>query len=186
MYDPTISTDAYFVHISYLSELWAVRDLEWGQAYFGIDLNEQTEDERRHAAILKALLVRNGASQLGDDLDFAFQNVMFRNTARIDLSRIPHRDVFLQMHNIMERRAVWIYRTYMRGGRDPEIKKVLTSLMEDEKGHTHDLDLSHEVTRTIHGTDQWLFGQHLRRYNGLNLLACTDFWTDYYNKRCLL
>jgi hypothetical protein len=185
-----MSNDYYFVHISYLSELWAVQDLQWGAAEFGIDLSEHIQDEINHAKILKALLkdledTRQLVKDV-DDVSFSFQNIIFRNTGRFNLAKFTNFNAFQQMHNIMERRAAWIYKTYVLGGSNEKIKKALRSIIDDEKGHVHDIQIDDFYARQIYELDQHLFLTQLRKkYNNLNLLKSDQFWNDYYQRQTL-
>ena len=184
------NNDYYFIHISYLSELWAVKDLSWGAEYFNIDLSEHIQDEVNHAKILKALLndlkdEQNLVKNV-DDLTYSFQNIIFLNTGRFNLSRLKDLDAFKQMHNIMEHRAAWIYKTYMRGGKNEKIKKVLKKIIEDEKEHVHNLVIDNFYAKHIYNLDNHLFLNQLRKkYNNLNLLSSNQFWNDYYKNQTL-
>lgn len=182
-----VTHDLRLVHVSFLSERWAVEDLTWGQDYFGIDLQEQIDDEVRHSDVLRQILESRGVLDvMGESPTVAFQNTMIGNTARLSLARIQNKDVFLTMHNIMERRATYIYLTYLKTGHDPEIRAVLRQIIEDEKGHTHALDLSHPVSRRIAETDHWLFSDFLPKKYQRRLLQSDAFWSDYYEKASLL
>jgi len=175
------------LHVSYISERWAVEDLTWGQEYFGLDLRDQIQDEVDHSKILRALIEPHIDNFVvdPDNILFAFQEIMFKNTARIVLSKITNLEVFLQMHNIMEMRAAWIYKTVLRypGDIGDDVRNSLTKIIDDEKGHVHDVKIDHPLTKIIHDADRWLFKSHLKKFNSLNLLESDDFWHAYYVKK---
>ena len=185
-----MNNDFYFIHISYLSELWAVQDLTWGASYFNVNLDEHIQDEINHSKILKSFLNilsdDRGLVSNVDDITYAFQNIIIHNTGRMNISKLTDFNAFKQMHNIMERRAAWIYKTYMLGGTNEKVKKALSKIIDDEKDHVHDLVIDNFYAKQIYNLDRYLFLNQLRRkYNNLNLLKSDNFWDDYYQKQTL-
>lgn len=178
---------SYLLHVSYISEKWAVEDLTWGQSHFGLDLREQIQDEVDHSNVLRSLIEPNIKNFPIDpnDISFAFQEIIFKNTAGITLSKIPNIEVFLQMHNIMEMRAAWIYKTVLRypGYIEENVRNALKKIIDDEKGHVHDVNIDHPLTKIIYDADKWLFKNHLKKFNSLNLLESNEFWESYYFRK---
>lgn len=181
------SYDEYFINSAYLSELWAVQDLKKK-----LDLNigakslleDQIADEIRHAQMLRNSLLNVGFS-VCDDIRFAMQEVIHFHTALIDPKDVESQpELFWSFHEIMERRAIWNYRTCIVGGIAPAYRAVLKRIIKDEKGHLTGRPLyrDHALVKRWIAADAWVFNHHIKQYyNNLNLLKSHQFWKDYYS-----
>lgn len=176
--------DHYFFNSAYLSELWAAQDLiekRDSGLIAGGQVEEQIEDELRHARMLKNSMINFGFQPV-EDLSFSMHEVIYHQICCIDLKAVYGSPVsFWGMHNIMEKRALWNYRTYLRGGRIDEYKSVLKKIIDDEKGHIKDL-ASNPIVDLIAQMDRWVYRIHLaQHYNKMDLIRCDSFWKDYFS-----
>ncbi len=174
-----------FINSAYLSELWAAQDLEEKRNYFhqaSLNIDKQIEDEYRHALMLKKGMTYLGYEPI-EDVKFAMQNVIFKSVCNIDLKNsYSSPELFLITHEVMERRALWNYRTYRLGGTIDYYKDILNKIIEDEKGHVRNLVVTHPQGLLIQKADRWAHRQHLaKHYNKMNLLESSDFWNDYFS-----
>lgn len=184
--------DHYWAESAYLSEWWAVWNLqrvapEW---QLGDELESQLEDEVRHVRMFKDAMAAEGytprfmwKNSKGYPID-AMQEVIYRKVCGLDLHRLTMHniDMFRQVHEITERRAIWIYKTYIKGGNVERYKDVCREIIEDERGHIHPRPKSdNPVLNNLFKMDKWVFLKFLpKHYNGMQLLQCLDFWNDYY------
>lgn len=178
-------TDHYFINSAYLSELWAAHDLQaklnWG--FRSSNLTQQIDDELRHAEMLKKAMQTQGFEPI-HDTKFAMQNVIYKKICALELSEtFSSEQVFLGVHEIMEKRALWNYRTYIIGGNNNTYKKILAQIIKEEKAHFRNIDLSNPILESINKLDYWVYRSYIaKKYNNVDLLRCLDFWKDYFGK----
>lgn len=177
------NTDHYFINSAYLSELWAAHDLK-AKAEFGFkssNLAQQIDDEFRHAEMLKKAMISHGFEPI-HDLKFAMQNVIYKKICALDLSETySNEQIFLGVHEITEKRALWNYKTYIRGGNNNMYKKILTQIIKEEQAHFRKIDLTNPVLESIHNLDYWVHRTYIGgKYNNFDLLRCLDFWKNYF------
>lgn len=187
--------DNQFMESAYLSELWASYDIknkikQFGQQALDAGFQKQYEDELRHAQMIKSvMIIECGYNYKFSDVTFAMQIVIYHRLCGLDLSAISGGsfEMFKQVHEITERRAIWIYKTYMWGGNNERYKTVLKQIMKEEEDHFRRENFSNKVIESVKIMDKWAYQKYLPKYyNGMNLLKCKQFWDDYYGKglRC--
>lgn len=182
---PLEMTDHYFINTAYLSELWAAQDIE-EKIGAGLiskkEAQDQVDDEFRHAEMLRKMMLRFGFKPC-DDVAYAMQNILYKSICELDLKKVEG-DVlyFWGIHEVMETRAIWNYKSYTRGGRLEEYKKVLRIIVQDERSHFKSVDLSYPATKKVYDADRWLHRVYLyEKYNKMNLIQCPNFWTRYFS-----
>ena len=193
--------DHYWATSALLSEWWAVINIEHMSREYDIydEMYSQLCDEVRHMTILReAMEAENYVppftqqyvyTPLGTRLDhmtpkYSMQEVIYHSVCGINLAQLTCHgvDMFKEVHEVTERRAVWIYKTYIKGGKVERYKDVCRQIIEDEKGHIHKRPRTdNPVMKNLHDLDRWVFLKHLpAHYNGMQLLECPEFWDDYY------
>ena len=182
--------DHYLIESAYYSELWAVYDIQWKIQNAGWDflqgskLNRfhlQLVEEKRHVCMLREAMKAEGYTPRDNTIKYAMQNVIFHNAGHFDLSVSVNSDLFMFFHELMEKRAIWIYRTYLFGGTIERYKTVLQAIIKEEKEHLHNIKCDHRDAKHLIDVDRYLFYQALpKKYNNMNLLDCPEFWDDYY------
>lgn len=177
----TCHLDHYFMEMAYASELWAAEDLLMKTKLFPDPFYEQQmKDEIRHARMLKSAMANEGFFTNANS-SLGIQNVFFKGLAGLDLTQTGlSEDDFAGTHQILERRAVWGYRTYLRGGRIQSYKKVLAVIIEEEREHLKPFKPTTDWQKKVASADRWIYRGHLQsRYNRLRLLDCPEFWDHY-------
>jgi len=184
--------DHYWAESAYLSEWWAVWNLECSAAHWnlGDEFDSQLEDEVRHVRMFADAMAAEGhkprfmwKTSEGYPVN-SMQEVIYGGVCGLDLRRLTMHNVemFKQVHEVTERRAIWIYKTYITGGNVERYKDVCREIIEDERGHIHPRPKSDNlVLNNLIKMDKWAFLKFLpKHYNGMQLLQCLDFWNDYY------
>ena len=184
--------DHWWAESAYLSEWWAVWNLQMMAVHWnlGSEFDSQIEDEIRHAQMFKDAMAAEDhyprtmwKNSEGYPI-YAMQEVIYRNVCGLDLNQLTKHnvDMFKQVHELTERRAIWIYKTYLKGGMVERYKDVCREIIKDEKGHIHPRPKSDNlILNNLIAVDRWAFLKFLpKHYNGMQLLLCTGFWNDYY------
>ena len=175
--------DHHFMEVSYWSELWAARDLRQKAArYPSLKLNAQTEDEFRHAAMLVDAM-RGEGHRLRGSLANAMQNAFFHRLGHLDLDGFGNEseELFWGLHDVMERRAIWCYKTYLRGGKVERYKATIRRILQDEKGHITEATSRHPKVRHLRHVDAQVFRRYIpSHFRDLNLIARPEFWQSYF------
>lgn len=186
-----VKLDHYFIESAYYSELWALNDLRDKLQNSGWDFTEgseldyiipQIQDEQRHVAQTRNAMAAEGYTPRRNDDHFAMQYMIYKRAGTVDLSNTFHDyKLFRFMHEMLEKRAIWIYRTYLIGGKIESYKDLCRDIIRDEYGHLHELKYQSAGTNFFNYVDRKMFHRHLPKYyNRMNLVECPEFWVDYY------
>lgn len=181
--------DDALINSAYLSELWAVNDLiRLKNLYpdaWTPERETQLQDEVRHANMLLNSM-KSKDSVIIKDLAYSMQARLYGQF--IDLSKTKSLIEAAQVHDMTERRAVWIYRTYRRVGSDKDYKKVANDICIDEQTH---FDINKDQITEDHANslfadsivkiDSFLFSKYLPEKYGSIVFASENFWSDYYD-----
>lgn len=175
-----------FINSAYLSELWAVKDLLRIKSEFPAAWNsfreEQLQDEIRHANLLLKVLKKNNGIHI-DSLSYSMQERLYKKYINLTLSDSPGASA--AVHNMTESRALWIYKTYKKFGKNPDYLSCVDEIVEDEKSHfqCNASLLTKEdffLEKCIKGIDKSLFRSLLPERYGKFLFLSEKFWSDYY------
>ena len=180
------NSDDAFINSAYLSELWASMDLLRCKksGYNWSDEREvQLQDEIRHSNILLNSL-KSQTKVLVKNLNYSMQERLYKQ--RVNLSQSANIGEVSHVHDVTERRAVWIYKTYLKMGNNPIYKVAVTEILADEKNHfavnkkeAHPIrSLYAEHVRNI---DYSIFKNILPAKYGQQLFSSQNFWVDYYS-----
>ncbi len=180
-----------FLNSAYLSELWAARDLESFLAFcpkeMASQVENQIEDEYRHSAQIKRSIL-NAGFPVEEDLTLSMQkNLHFRFGIVPEKSYLQDHALLVGFHELMERRAVWNYRTALRTGMDKQFHSLLKQILQDEKSHIDGFSANwaHPTLQLWKNQEYEFFRTRLPRAYGLgDHVHNTNFW-DHYFKRSL-
>ena len=173
-----------FANSAYLSELWAVKDLvrikNADTASWSKEKEGQLQDEVRHARLLLGHLKQSG-SPVVLDVEYSMQDRLYK--PYVDLSKSATAAEAAVVHDLTEHRATWIYKTYIRNGRDANLIAICEQILKDEKQHfavnagarTSDL-----LRDALKGIDREIFRSELPNRYGRVMLFSEEFWVDYY------
>jgi hypothetical protein len=175
----------FFINSAYLSELWAFENLKQmyvNKKFVDEETYQQMIDEERHARMLRNILIQHNFNPI-DELKFAMQEVLYKKVCHVDYSIYEHeKSEFSGMHTIMEKRAIWNYKTFLLGSKNDELKKVVRLIIKDEKQHIRKVPKSKNLME-LEKQDRWLYRNYLYlKYNKMNLLQCLEFWEKYFSK----
>ena len=182
--------DDALINSAYLSELWAVQDLSrmkklhWD--LWSPERETQLQDEVRHANMLLNVLKKKQAVVV-KDLAYSMQERLYAHVVRLNSTH--NMSEASLVHNMTERRAVWIYKTYQKVGQDPDYKEVVAEIYQDEKNHfavnDHDIgsaSLNHFLAENVKRADRFLFRKYLPEKFGSIIFNSEDFWNYYYQE----
>lgn len=181
--------DDALINSAYLSELWAVNDLLRLRSLFPEswtpERETQLQDEVRHANMLLNAL-KSKEAVIIKDLAYSMQAKLYGMF--VDLGKTKSLVEAAQVHDMTERRAVWIYRTYRRVGKDKDYKTVANDICIDEQNHfdinsdqISQEDAGSAFADSIVKIDQFLFSKYLPEKYGSIVFASDDFWNFYYD-----
>lgn len=175
--------DNQLMESAYLSELWAVENIERHIAkYDSLELRLQLDDEKRHAEILLEALRAEG-HEPRHDTAYSMQEVIYKNWQGLRVGAFTDIDQrhFAFAHEVTERRAIWIYRTYIRGGNVDRYKGICEQIIDDERGHLHEMTPTSTAMEDLARLDRAIFRRYIPgAYGSMDLLRCGEFWDDYY------
>jgi hypothetical protein len=183
-----VQCEAMFLNSAYLSELWAAIELEKSLNFgFSIEtklIESQIQDEYRHAKMIKRLLQENGFD-VNEDLRFSMQQSLHLNLSLFPEFNNSNPELIWGFHEIMERRAVWNYKTSLRLGFSEKFVPVLKKIIEDEKSHLgrHLVNWKNPTLTQWVTSEKDLFRRRIPKAYGLfDHLHNPKFWSDYYNQ----
>ena len=179
------SSHEAFINSAYLSELWAVKDLlkfkqnhpeVWSPAR-----EDQLQDEVVHARSLLNLL-KDLQSPIVSDLSFSMQERLYKKYFDLNLCERPEDHCLI--HQVTERRAFWIYKTYLRNHPNSPYAATFERILRDEANHFEVDDIANKSSpffkEGIKGTDRILFRGLLPQKYGSKIFESTAFWSWYY------
>lgn len=170
---------------AYLSELWAVNDLLNFKKNFKLAWSDQREaqlqDEKKHARMCLSVL-KTETQNVIYSLDYAMQETIFKK--KWTLGHASSDEEFSAIQEVMENRALWIYRTYLKVGKNNRYKDVFKAIILDEKIHRQ---IGKEknirftpIYKSISTVDRYFFRTYLPSKYGQMLFSSPQFWNDYY------
>ncbi len=182
------NNDDALINSAYLSELWAVNDLLRIKNMFphawSNERETQLQDEVRHANLLLTIM-RSKDVPVIKDLNYSMQSRLYKPL--IDLGKTATLSEAAIVHEMTERRAVWIYKTYRRVGIDKDYKNVALGICNDEEAHfninqdqMNPSDLNGALADAVFKIDKFLFNEYLPSKFGRIVFSSNDFWSYYY------
>lgn len=182
-----ITPDDAFINCAYVSEKWAAHSLETMKERFANRWNDiferQYQDEVRHTKMLLGVLEKN-SPVIYHNTKYSIQERLFVRGARsphFDLDVLDF-DSFLTVQYLMEKRAIWSYKVYMKVGQNETYKKILAQVIEDEKGHFRSEEIRPEsnVYKQVKDADHWLFRVYtVKGYAPIPLMN-DRYWKFYF------
>lgn len=174
-----------FINSAYLSEKWAVTQLmsfkKANPSLWDNDLEEQLNDEKRHANALHGFLSQRTERIQHDELSWSMQVRLYEFCSGIDFTAYKKKDQFIAMQLIMEKRAVWIYKVYNRFGNNEDLKKLFKVILKDELRHLKPCQPFCEVTyNQIDNIDKWLFKTWIPKNFGDDVAVFNHLFWDYF------
>ena len=176
--------DLYLMNAVCLSELWAFQDLSnFKKAYpnlWGRQLEDQLADEFRHYRMCFGAL-KDEAFEPQTDLSFSMQEKLY--APFFNLRPVESLQDLASLHSVFERRAVWVFKTYQKVGRNEKFKKIFKAILKDEADHNHQLRAlgPEQVNNALRLVDQNIWRKLLPAKFGPKIFSSVDLWRWYYS-----
>lgn len=178
-FDELALPDKEFLKWSHISEKWLydylvqnAQDMDMPEEEF----LEIIDDERRHTQIFKNLL-QVFKIDAYDDPKQSFHYSIYTQLAGVDWLKLSKNEK-KAMLAISERRAVFLYKAYIKNGQNEQIKKTLKTVLKDELRHARTyLDESDPAFQWAKNIDKKVW-TYLERKYGDKAQQENLFWSD--------
>jgi len=175
-----MTSDDYYMNFAYVSEKWLLEYMM--EHYSDSDNNEwieQIKDERKHTLMCESVLRKQNIKYY-DDTKFSIEHAIYGQLGNF----YPSNDEeFSALSWMVEKRALFLYRYYLRNGKNDLYKKITKGIIDDEIKHIgfHNeiITPSHEKIKKI---DKEIFKQCNNIYGKHGMFGLT-FWEDLFNDR---
>ena len=134
------TADDFFMNHAFVSELWLFNALKQNWSHKE-EWRKQMLDEKKHCAMTRGALKKN-VSTIDYNLDASVEKAMYEGIGKIDVDNITDEDEFSALAYVVERRAILLYKRYLKYGSNDYYKKILSKIIADEEDHkdTHTND----------------------------------------------
>ena len=124
--------DDYYMTFAYISEKWL---FEYMQENFAEsddeEILEQLADEKKHTKMCLGALNKTIDDPISHDTSFSIEQGIYANIGGWEINE----DTFSALSWIVERRALFLYKNYMKHGKDDYYKKITKAILDDERKH---------------------------------------------------
>ena len=174
-----------FLNSAYLSELWAVQDLlkmkKKFPQYWNDAREKQVHDEINHASLLLNA-IKSQTNEIIFDTAYSMQERLYKKYINFSLARTAGEHC--NIHQITEHRAKWIYKTYLRINPESSFRKIIETILWDEKQHIN-IDFAADsesilLSQSLKSIDRMLFKNILPSQYGNYIFSNYLFWDWYY------
>jgi hypothetical protein len=172
-----MTPDDYYMNFAYVSEKWL---FEYMTEHYADSDNEewleQIEDERKHTLMCEGALRKQNVNYYKDTTK-SIEHAIYGELGNF----YPKNDEeFSALSWIVEKRALFLYRYYMRNGNNDLYKKITQGIIDDEMKHVgfhnEEITPSHERIRDI---DKAIFTAFNETYGRKGMFG-QEFWEDLF------
>jgi len=176
--------DDYYMNFAYLSEKWLADYLSRRfSSSQNSDWHEQIEDERRHTLACEAALNLKKVLPIVHDTNFSLQVGLYYKSGLIGDPEHFSEEEVRALCFLVERRALGLYRFYLRHGSDPTYKAVTKAIIKDEMGHSKiHARRTCETYQSLIASERELFSGLTATY-GSEGMTSLRFWQDFFADR---
>lgn len=133
------TADDYYMNHVYLGELWLWKYMEKNFSHTdNIRLQKQMYDEKKHSAMtrgaLKKDLKKRDIKIFYTDTKFSIEHCIYQDLCGIDVDNL-HPSYFPAFVYVVERRATFLFKNYVKYGKNEYYKKMTKRLIHDEIDH---------------------------------------------------
>ena len=133
------TVDDYYMNHTYAGELWLWKYME---KHFSHSDNpriiKQLNDEKKHSAMtrgaLKKDLRKRNITHFYNDVKYSIENVIYEDLCDIDVNHLNPKN-FSEFVYVVERRASFLFKMYIKYGTNEYYKKMTKRLIHDEEDH---------------------------------------------------
>lgn len=185
------TTDDYYMNHVYLSEFWLWQHMEENFLdHPSPRWHKQRIDEKKHTAMARGALFKTldrDMSKINHDTGFSIEKIIFEEIGGVDVDAITE-DEFPAFVYVVERRAVFLFKFYLKYGKNEYYKKVTRRLIHDEDDH---LDLhkntaiNMEAYKKYHELDKKLWKEISKVYtkNNVPFFDNIEYWEDLFSHK---
>jgi len=134
------TTDDYFMEHVFLSELWLflhmkrvfgdTNDLKW---------KKQINDEKKHSAMARGALKKEYKKRnifnYSQNIKNSVEKCIYEDIGGIEVDKLYDAEEFSAFAYVVERRALLLYRWYVKHGNNEYYKKICKRIIDDEEDH---------------------------------------------------
>ena len=133
------TVDDYYINHIYASELWLWKYMD---KHFSHSNNtriiKQLNDEKKHSAMargaLKKDLRRRNIEHFYTNIRYSIENAIYEDLCGIDVDNL-NPDYFPEFVYVVERRATFLFKMYVKHGTNEYYKKMTKRLLHDDEDH---------------------------------------------------
>lgn len=168
--------DDYYMMFAYLSERWLFEYMD--KEFSNTDdeeLLEQLADEKKHTRMTLGALSKVIDNPV-HDTNISIEQAIYADIGGWEISK----DTFSALSWIVERRALFLYKMYMKKGTDPYYRKITNAILDDERKHIgfHDEEITEDHLK-IKAIDKAIWLRAHEVY-GANAMFELPFWQDLF------
>lgn len=181
--------DAFMCH-SHASEVWLAMFLsrvkernliEWDE-----DLEVQLQDEKRHALMFKSV-IKKFAKFEQYKIETSIQEAIYESLGGYDFSKIKTRSELNAVLFKIERRALFLYKMFLRVSRCDAYKDTVRTVVQDELRHSGvaRLEVCDRTMRDLEKVEIKVFGEYLPKKYGVenrySVFLNLNYWRDLFS-----
>jgi hypothetical protein len=173
-----MTPDDYYMNFAYVSERWLFEFMmnKYSDTH-NAEWKTQIQDERRHTLMCLGALKKR-TNHFVDDTTYSIEHAIYQDIG----GYIPDTvEKFSALSWIVEKRALFLYKMYLKNGKDDLYKKVTKSIINDERKHVrfHN-EIITEEHRKIKSIDKQIW-KAVNAVYGVNGMFEEEFWKDLFN-----
>jgi rubrerythrin len=185
------TTDDYYMNHVYLSEFWLWQHMEKNFVnHPSLRWQKQRVDEKKHTAMTRGALFKTlnrNMEKINHDPRFSIEKIIFEEIGGIDVDSITEEE-FPAFVYVVERRAVFLFKYYLKHGSNDYYKKVIKRLIHDEDDHLDihkDTVINTEAYRKYQQLDKKLWKEISKIYSTDNLpfFNNIEYWKDLFSHK---
>ena len=185
------TTDDYYMNHVYLSELWLWQHMEkFFSNHPSPRWQKQRIDEKKHTAMSRGALFKSlnrELNQINHNTDFSIEKIIFEEIGGIDVDSIS-KEEFPAFVYVVERRAVFLFKYYIKNGKNEYYKKVTRRLIHDENDHLdvhRDTALNMEAYKKYQELDKKLWREISKVYSNdtVPFFDNIEYWEDLFSHK---
>lgn len=185
------TTDDYYMNHVYVSEYWLWLHMEENFLNHSSERwQKQRKDEKKHAAMTRGALYKTlnrNSNLINHNLDFSIEKAIFENIGGIDVDKIGL-DEFPAFVYVVERRAVFLFKAYLKNGKNEYYKKVTRRLLFDEDDHLDvhkDTAMNMQAFRKYRNIDKkiWRAISNYYTIDDVPFFDNINYWQDLFNNK---
>lgn len=167
--------DDYYMNFAYLSEKWL---FEYMDKLFSnsndLELLEQLADEKKHTKMTFGALSKSIDNPI-HDTNISIEQAIYADIGDWKIEK----KTFGALSWMVERRALFLYKMYMKKGTDVYYRKITNAILNDERKHIGFHDKLTNDHYKIKAIDKAIWTKAHQVY-GQNAMFELPFWEDLF------